>query len=209
MTCMELAGILEEAGLPAGVFNVVNGEPDPMGKAMLDREEVRKIHFTGSVRVGKLLMDVASKTVTRLSLELGGNAPVLILPDADLEQVAAGAVVAKYRNAGQVCVSPQRFLVDGSRADEFVERVVPQVEQLRLGPGVDPATDVGPMINERQRDRLGRSSRPPPPRAPPSPPGVGARPTGTPAGSSRRRSSPTSPRTCPCTTRSCSGRSCR
>ena len=154
MTCMDLAGLLQEAGLPPGVFNVVNGEPEGMGQAMLDREEVRKVHFTGSVRVGKLLMDGASTTVTRLSLELGGNAPVLILPDADLEVVAAGAVAAKYRNAGQVCISPQRFLVGGSRLDEFVERVVPQVEKLRLGQGTDPDTEVGPMINERQRDRL-------------------------------------------------------
>ncbi len=154
MTCMDLAAVLEEAGLPAGVFNVVNGEPEAMGQAMLDHEALRKLHFTGSVRVGKLLMDGASKTVTRLSLELGGNAPVLILPDADLDAVAAGAVAAKYRNAGQVCISPQRFLVGGERRDEFVERVVPLVEKLRLGPGADPDTDVGPMINERQRDRL-------------------------------------------------------
>ena len=154
MSAMALAGILEEAGLPAGVLNVVNGEPEGMGQAMLEHEALRKVHFTGSVRVGKLLMDGASTTVTRLSLELGGNAPVLILPDADLEVVAAGAVAAKYRNAGQVCISPQRFLVGGSRVDEFVERVVPQVEALRLGSGLDPDTDVGPMINERQRDRL-------------------------------------------------------
>lgn len=154
LTCMELAGVLEEAGIPPGAFNVVNGEPEAMGRAMLDAEACRKIHFTGSVRVGKLLMDGASRTVTRLSLELGGNAPVLVLPDADVEAVAAGAVAAKYRNAGQVCVSPQRFLVAGARADEFVERVVPQVTDLRLGPGTDPETDVGPMINARQRERL-------------------------------------------------------
>jgi acyl-CoA reductase-like NAD-dependent aldehyde dehydrogenase len=154
MTCMDLAGILQEAGLPAGVYNVVNGDPEGMGQAMLEHEALRKLHFTGSVRVGKLLMDGASKTVTRLSLELGGNAPVLILPDADMAKVAAGAVAAKYRNAGQVCVSPQRFLVGGSRMDEFVERVIPEVEKLRLGPGLDPDTDVGPMINQRQRDRL-------------------------------------------------------
>jgi acyl-CoA reductase-like NAD-dependent aldehyde dehydrogenase len=154
LSCMELAGILQEVGLPDGVYNVVNGDPDGMGKAMLDHEALRKLHFTGSVRVGKLLMDGASKTVTRLSLELGGNAPVLILPDADLEVVAKGAVAAKYRNAGQVCISPQRFLVGGSRLDEFVERVVPQVEKLRVGAGLDPDTEVGPMINERQRDRL-------------------------------------------------------
>ncbi len=154
MTCMDLAGILQEAGLPAGVFNVVNGDPEGMGRAMLEHEALRKLHFTGSVRVGKLLMDGASTTVTRLSLELGGNAPVIVLPDADMEAVAAGAVTAKYRNAGQVCVSPQRFLIGGERRDEFVERVVPLVEKLRLGPGTDPDTEVGPMINARQRERL-------------------------------------------------------
>ena len=154
MTAMDLATVLEDAGLPAGVFNVVNGDPEGMGQVLLERPEVRKVHFTGSVRVGKLLMDGASKTVTRLSLELGGNAPVIVLPDADMETVAAGAVTAKYRNAGQVCVSPQRFLVGAARAEEFVERVVPKVEALRLGAGVDPDTDVGPMINQRQRDRL-------------------------------------------------------
>ncbi len=154
MTCMDLAGILEEAGLPAGVFNVVNGDPEGMGQAMLEHEALRKLHFTGSVRVGKLLMDGASTTVTRLSLELGGNAPVIVLPDADLAAVAAGAVTAKYRNAGQVCVSPQRFLIGGERRDEFVERVVPMVDKLRLGPGTDPDSEVGPMINARQRERL-------------------------------------------------------
>ncbi len=154
MTCMDLAGILQEAGLPAGVFNVVNGDPEGMGQAMLEHEALRKLHFTGSVRVGKLLMDGASTTVTRLSLELGGNAPVIVLPDADMEAVAAGAVVAKYRNAGQVCVSPQRFLIGGDRRDEFVERVVPLVEKLRVGPGTDPETEIGPMINARQRERL-------------------------------------------------------
>jgi len=154
MTCMDLAGILQEAGLPAGVFNVVNGDPEGMGQAMLEHEALRKLHFTGSVRVGKLLMDGASTTVTRLSLELGGNAPVIVLPDADMEAVAAGAVTAKYRNAGQVCVSPQRFLIGGKRREEFVERVVPLVEKLRLGPGTDPDTEVGPMINARQRERL-------------------------------------------------------
>lgn len=154
MTCMDLAGILAEAGLPAGVFNVVNGDPEGMGQAMLEHEALRKLHFTGSVRVGKLLMDGASTTVTRLSLELGGNAPVIVLPDADMEAVAAGAVTAKYRNAGQVCVSPQRFLIGGERRDEFVERVVPLVEKLRVGAGNDPETEVGPMINARQRERL-------------------------------------------------------
>jgi succinate-semialdehyde dehydrogenase len=154
LTAMEMASIVAEAGVPPGVLNLVNGEPEPMGQAMLDDPACRKISFTGSVRVGKLLMDGASRTVTRLGLELGGNAPVLIFPDVDLEEVAKGSVATKYRNDGQVCISPQRFLVHRKVSDEFLERVVPRVKSLRLGDGLDPQTQVGPLINARQRDRV-------------------------------------------------------
>jgi succinate-semialdehyde dehydrogenase len=154
LTAMELASIVAEAGVPRGVLNLVNGEPEPMGQAMLDDPACRKISFTGSVRVGKLLMDGASRTVTRLGLELGGNAPVLIFPDVDLEEVAKGSVATKYRNDGQVCIAPQRFLVHRKVNDEFLERVVPRVKSLRLGDGLDPQTQVGPLINARQRDRV-------------------------------------------------------
>ncbi|PYQ05095.1 MAG: NAD-dependent succinate-semialdehyde dehydrogenase [Acidobacteria bacterium] len=154
LTAMEMANIVAEAGVPPGVLNLVNGEPDPMGQAMLDDPACRKISFTGSVRVGKLLMDGASRTVTRLGLELGGNAPVLIFPDVDLEEVAKGSVATKYRNDGQVCIAPQRFLVHRKVNDEFLERVVPRVKSLRLGDGLDPQTQVGPLINARQRDRV-------------------------------------------------------
>ena len=125
-----------------------------MGQAMLAHPAVAKIHFTGSTRVGKLLMDGASKTVTRLSLELGGNAPVLIFPDVDLDQVVAGATAAKFRNSGQVCVSPQRFLVATGAAPAFAERIAAAVGALRIGEGLDPATQVGPLINASQRDRV-------------------------------------------------------
>lgn len=154
LTAMEMANIVVEAGVPRGVLNLINGEPDPMGQAMLDHAACRKISFTGSVRVGKLLMDGASRTVTRLGLELGGNAPVLIFPDVDLEEVAKGSVATKYRNDGQVCISPQRFLVHRKVNDEFLERVVPRVKALKLGDGLDPQTQVGPLINARQRDRV-------------------------------------------------------
>jgi succinate-semialdehyde dehydrogenase / glutarate-semialdehyde dehydrogenase len=154
LSAMEMASILAEAGVPHGVLNLINGEPDPMGQAMLDDPACRKISFTGSVRVGKLLMDGASRTVTRLGLELGGNAPVLIFPDVDLEEVAKGSVATKYRNDGQVCISPQRFLVHRKVNDEFLEKVVPRVKSLRLGEGLDPQTEVGPLINARQRDRV-------------------------------------------------------
>ena len=154
LSAMEMANIIAEAGVPRGVLNLINGEPDPMGQAMLDDPACRKISFTGSVRVGKLLMDGASRTVTRLGLELGGNAPVLIFPDVDLEEVATGSVATKYRNDGQVCISPQRFLVHRKVNDEFLDKVVPRVKSLRLGEGLDPQTQVGPLINARQRDRV-------------------------------------------------------
>ena len=154
MSGMHVARLLTEAGAPNGVVNLVNGDPGPMGQAMLNHPGLAKIHFTGSTRVGKLLMDGASKTVTRLSLELGGNAPVLIFPDVDLDQVVAGATAAKFRNGGQVCVSPQRFLVAKGTAAEFTERIVASAATLRVGDGLDPQTQVGPLINARQRDRV-------------------------------------------------------
>jgi len=154
LTAMAMASLLVEAGLPAGALNLVSGDPEEMGQAMLDHPACRKISFTGSVRVGKLLMDGASRTVTRLSLELGGNAPVLVLGDVDPAAVAAGAVGAKFRNNGQVCVSPQRFLVHRSLVDRFTEVVTERAGRLRLGSGLDKDTQVGPLINARQRDRV-------------------------------------------------------
>lgn len=154
LTAMEMVNILVEAGIDAGAVNLVNGEPESMGREMLRNPKCAKIHFTGSPRVGKLLMDGASKSVKRLSLELGGNAPVLIFPDVDLEQVAATAVTAKFRNAGQVCISPQRFLVHSKIAEPFTDRVTSHVSKLRMGDGLSPDSNVGPLINARQRDRV-------------------------------------------------------
>lgn len=154
LTAMLIAEALVDAGIPPGVFNLVNGDPESMGQEMLDHPACRKISFTGSVRVGKLLMDGASRTVTRLSLELGGNAPVLVLPDVDVESVAKGSVASKFRNNGQVCVSPQRFIVHRRVAEEFAERVTERARTLRVGNGLEKDSQVGPLINARQRDRV-------------------------------------------------------
>lgn len=153
-SAMLLAESLYEAGIPAGVINVVNSDPVSTGEAMLRDSRCRKIAFTGSTRVGKILMDGASQTVTRLSLELGGNAPVLIFPDVDVAALAASAVTSKYRNCGQVCIAPQRFIVHSRIAEEFIERTAEIAHKLKLGEGIDETTDVGPMINAVQRDRL-------------------------------------------------------
>jgi acyl-CoA reductase-like NAD-dependent aldehyde dehydrogenase len=154
LTAMDMANVLVQAGVTAGVVNLVNGEADPIGQEMLRHPSCAKIHLTGSVGVGKHLMDGASKTMTRLSLELGGNAPVLVFPDVDLAQIAAGAVAAKFRNGGQVCIAPQRFLVARGAADEFVDRVTSIVGALKIGSGLEPDTQVGPLINAKQRDRV-------------------------------------------------------
>ena len=152
MTAMEMVAIMLEAGMPAGVVNLINGEAAAMAQEMLTNPLCAKIHFTGSQRVGKLLMDGASRTVTRLSLELGGNAPVLIFPDVDVAAVARGAVTAKFRNAGQVCVSPQRFFVHRAIAERFTAEIVSLASGLRLGSGLLPETNVGPLISARHRN---------------------------------------------------------
>lgn len=152
MTAMALMGLLEEAGVPKGAANLVLGDAAAIGDAMLSRSEVRKMHFVGSTRVGKILMDGASKTNTKLSLELGGNAPCVVFPDVDVDALAAAAGVAKCRNCGQVCVSPQRFLVHRAIYDDFAEKVANTMRNLVVGNGAESSTQVGPLINARQRD---------------------------------------------------------
>jgi acyl-CoA reductase-like NAD-dependent aldehyde dehydrogenase len=156
-SAMLITACLEEAGLPAGVLNLVNGEPHPIGQVMLNDPRCRKISFTGSTRVGKLLMDGASRTVTRLALEMGGNAPVIIFPDAgDVATLANNGLSAKVRNAGQVCVAPQRFYVHGKISEHFTQAAVEAARAQVVGDGSDPATTIGPLINAAQRDRVER-----------------------------------------------------
>lgn len=145
---------LTEAGLPPGVVNVINGDPEAMGQVMLDDPRVRKISFTGSTRVGKLLMDGASRTVTRLALELGGNAPTIIFPDVDVERAARESIQFKFRNNGQVCIAPQRFYVHSRIVEEYTDRVASLAKTMKIGSGLDESTDVGPLINARQRERV-------------------------------------------------------
>ena len=149
-----LAQALHESGAPSGVVNVVNGDPAGMAQVFLDDTRVRKIAFTGSPRVGKLLMDGASRTLTRLGLELGGNAPVLVFPDVDVPEVARQAASWKLRNAGQVCVAPQRFLVHADVAEAFTEAVAAEVAALRVGHAFEAGTHVGPLVTDRHRSRV-------------------------------------------------------
>lgn len=159
LTAMKLMELLEKAGLPAGVANLVLGDAAVVGQAMLDHPAVRKMHFVGSTRVGKILMDGASRTHTKLSLELGGNAPCILLPDVDVAALAPAAALAKSRNCGQVCVSPQRFIVHRSIYADFCAATAAALQQLRMGDGMEPATQLGPLINARQRDHVENTVR--------------------------------------------------
>jgi acyl-CoA reductase-like NAD-dependent aldehyde dehydrogenase len=156
-TAISLLALLREAGLPEHAAQVVMADAAAVGDALLDRPEVRKIHFVGSTRVGKILLSGAARTGTRLSLELGGNAPCLIFADADVEKLAHSAAIAKTRNCGQVCIAPQRFLVQRAVYQQFVDGVAKHMAALRVGDGADKDSQVGPLINARQRDQVART----------------------------------------------------
>lgn len=151
ITASNIVKSLLQAGLPAGVLNNINGDAAAIGDELLHNHAVKKISFTGSTHVGKILMDGASKTNTKLSLELGGNAPVIIAPDVDVEVMAKSSVFAKVRNAGQVCISPQRFFVHEKIYDHFVAVATENIQKIKVGSGLDSTTNMGPLINQRQQ----------------------------------------------------------
>jgi acyl-CoA reductase-like NAD-dependent aldehyde dehydrogenase len=154
LSSMNLAWAFQEAGVPKGVINLVNGEAEPIGTAMLAHPKLKKLSFTGSTRVGKFLMDGASQTHTKLALELGGNAPVIIAGDVDVEKVARAAVATKFRNCGQVCISPQRFYIHKSIYKQFVKIAVETAQSLPVGDGLKESTRLGPLINARQKEAI-------------------------------------------------------
>ena len=154
-TCIEIVRAYQDAGMPAGVLNLVAGYPAEISRSLIEHPAIAKISFTGSVPVGRHLGELAARHLKRFTAELGGHAPVIVGPDADAAAVAKLAVAAKFRNAGQVCASPIRFLVHRSRYAEFRDAFVAGAEALCVGPGTDPETQLGPLIHER---RIGEMS---------------------------------------------------
>jgi succinate-semialdehyde dehydrogenase / glutarate-semialdehyde dehydrogenase len=148
LTALKIAAIMSEAGLPPGVCNVIpTHDPVPVGTELLQNTDVRKITFTGSTEVGKYLAREAAGTVKRVSLELGGHAPFIVFADADIDAAARGAIISKFRNAGQTCVCANRFYVHASVADAFLEALTPLVRQLTVGDGTTDGVQVGPLID--------------------------------------------------------------
>lgn len=155
LTCLLFAQLLADAGVPAGVVNVLpTNDPGAVVGPLLADPRLRKISFTGSTAVGRQLMAQAATNILRCSLELGGNSPLLVFDDADLDTAIEGVLLAKMRNGGESCVAVNRILVQDGIAPQFAERLVAQMRAVQTGHGLDPATTLGPIINAKQRDRL-------------------------------------------------------
>lgn len=153
-SALAMAELAERAGIPAGVFNVVTGNSQAIGAELTRHPQVRKLSFTGSTPVGRLLMRQSADTIKKVSLELGGNAPFIVFDDADIDAAVEGALIAKYRNAGQTCVCVNRFYVQRGVYPQFAEKFVARVAALQVGNGFEPGVQIGPLINRKARDKV-------------------------------------------------------
>jgi succinate-semialdehyde dehydrogenase/glutarate-semialdehyde dehydrogenase len=156
LTALALARLAEEAGIPAGVLNIVTGDAKGIGGVMSSHPAVRLISFTGSTAVGKLLMKQAAETVKKVALELGGNAPFIVFDDADVEAAVDGAVLSKFRNMGQTCVCANRIYVQSAIHDLFVEKLSAKISAFKIGNGAEPGVVQGPMINLKAVEKVER-----------------------------------------------------
>ncbi|VEF46847.1 succinate-semialdehyde dehydrogenase [Bacillus freudenreichii] len=153
-SAIEMAKIFEQVQIPKGVFNLVMAPSSVVTDELMDSRDVKKITFTGSTRVGKMLMEKAAKTVKRISMELGGHAPFIVFEDADLDQAAEDILATKFRCSGQMCTSTNRIFVAESVAEKFTEKVAEKVRGLKVGNGLDPETSVGPVIDGNAVDKI-------------------------------------------------------
>lgn len=156
LSALAMAELAHRAGIPPGVFNVVTGDAESIGREMTSNPLVRKISFTGSTRVGVMLAQQSASGLKRLSLELGGNAPFIVFDDADVDAAVQGAVASKYRNSGQTCVCTNRFFAQAGIYDAFVRKLAEAVGKLKVGDGMQADTQQGPLINQRAVEKVER-----------------------------------------------------
>ncbi|MFI5005081.1 MAG: aldehyde dehydrogenase family protein, partial [Solirubrobacterales bacterium] len=155
LSMLALTRILEQAGLPGGVLNTITARRSgAVIEPLLRDPRTRKLSFTGSTEVGRTLIEQSAQQILRVSMELGGNAPFLVFEDADLDAAVEGALTAKLRNVGEACTAANRFHVHESLAEEFAQRLAARMGALKVGRGTEPDTDVGPLIDQRQRDTV-------------------------------------------------------
>jgi succinate-semialdehyde dehydrogenase/glutarate-semialdehyde dehydrogenase len=155
-SALAIGVLAQRAGIPAGVINIVTGMPAEIGQELMDNETVRKISFTGSTRVGALLMKGAAANIKKLSLELGGNAPFIVFDDADVDRAVEGAIASKFRNGGQTCVCSNRILVQSGVYDAFAKRLASRVAKMKVGAGTEEGVEIGPMINGAAIEKIKR-----------------------------------------------------
>lgn len=156
LTALALAELADRAGIPKGVFNMVCGDASKIGPVLTGSKAVRMIGFTGSTEVGKLLMKQAADGVKRVALELGGNAPFLVMDDADIDKAADGVIASKFRAAGQTCVSANRIIAQDSIADKLTDAIAQRMEKLTVGSGFDKGVQIGPLIHDEAVERVGK-----------------------------------------------------
>lgn len=154
LSALALAELADRAGIPAGVFNVVCGDAEAIGPVLTGSPDVRLVGFTGSTEVGKILMRQAADGIKRVALELGGNAPFLVMDDADIEEAANGIVRGKFRAAGQTCVSPNRIIVQETVADDLIAALEAKVKAIKVGDGFEAGVEVGPLIHDEAVERV-------------------------------------------------------
>ncbi len=151
---MEMMNIINEAGVPPGVVNLLSGDPASISSQLISSDIVKKISITGSTRVGKLILKQAADKVQRVTMELSGHAPFIVFDDVDIEKVADMAIAAKFRNNGQVCISPSRFYIHENKKNEFTKKFVEKTKKLKIGNGLDKSVQLGPMTTKKRLDEL-------------------------------------------------------
>lgn len=154
LSALALVALAEQAGIPQGVINVVTGSAREIGTVLTQHPAVKKVSFTGSTQIGKLLMEQCSSTMKKVSMELGGNAPFIIFDDANLDRAVEGAIASKFRNSGQTCVCTNRILVQDTVYDAFIEKLKVAVAQLKVAPAFEQGAEQGPLINEKAVEKI-------------------------------------------------------
>ena len=153
-SALALAVLAEKAGFPEGVFNVITGTASEIGKELTENPIVKKISFTGSTEVGKILLKQSASTVKKVSMELGGHAPFIVFDDANIEEAVAGAILSKFRNSGQTCICANRLFVHEKVYDEFLEKFVVEVSKIKVGNGLESSTNSGPLIDQYSLEKV-------------------------------------------------------
>ena len=153
-TVMELVDICREAGVPAGVVNLLSGDPAEISNELIESDIVKKVSITGSTRVGKLILKKAADKVQRVTMELSGHSPFIVFDDVDINKVADMAITAKFRNNGQVCISPNRFYIQENKKDEFIKAFIDRTKKLKIGNGLDEGVQLGPLTTAKRLSEI-------------------------------------------------------